>query len=64
MPKEVERLIGEAREGRIGRREFIGQVATLLGSAALATVLFDVVKADVRRVDREYSLLRKDSRGS
>ncbi len=41
MPKEVEQLITEAREGRIGRREFIGQVATLLGSAALATVLFD-----------------------
>jgi carboxymethylenebutenolidase len=41
MPKEVEGLITEAREGRIGRREFIGQVATLLGSAALAAVLFD-----------------------
>jgi carboxymethylenebutenolidase len=41
MPKEVELLIAEAREGRISRREFIGQAATLLGSAALATVLFD-----------------------
>lgn len=41
MPKEVERLITEAREGRISRREFIGQVATLLGSAVLAAALFD-----------------------
>ncbi len=41
MPREVEHLISEAREGRIGRREFISQVAMLLGSVVLADVLFD-----------------------
>ena len=41
MPKEVEHLISEAREGRIGRREFISQAAMLLGSVVLADVLFD-----------------------
>ncbi|MCZ6625035.1 MAG: dienelactone hydrolase family protein [Deltaproteobacteria bacterium] len=41
MPKEVERLIAEAQEGQIGRREFISQVAKLLGSVVLASVLFD-----------------------
>ncbi len=41
MPKEVEYLMAEAREGRIGRREFISQVATLLGSVVLASVLVD-----------------------
>ncbi len=41
MPKEVEHLMAEVREGRIGRREFISQVATLLGSVVLASVLFD-----------------------
>ena len=41
MPKEVEHLISEARDGRIGRREFISQAAMLLGSVVLADVLFD-----------------------
>ncbi len=41
MPKEVEHLISEAREGRIARREFINQVAMLLGSVVLADVLFE-----------------------
>ena len=41
MPKEVERLIAEAQEGQIGRREFISQVGKLLGSVVLASVLFD-----------------------
>ena len=41
MPKEVEHLISEARDGRIERREFISQVAVLLGSVVLADVLFE-----------------------
>ncbi|MFQ5683376.1 MAG: dienelactone hydrolase family protein [Candidatus Binatia bacterium] len=41
MPVEVERLMVEAREGRISRREFIVQATRLVGSVVLADLLFE-----------------------
>ena len=41
MPEEIKDLIEEAKGGRVGRREFISQVAKLLGSVVLAGLLFD-----------------------
>lgn len=41
MPEEMKHLIEKAKEGRVGRREFISQMGKLLGSVVLASLLFD-----------------------
>jgi carboxymethylenebutenolidase len=41
MPKELARLLAEAQQGHIDRREFIGRAAKFLGSVVVATTLFD-----------------------
>lgn len=41
MPKELEQLIADAKEGRIDRREFIGRAAKFLGGVMVAATFFD-----------------------
>jgi len=43
MPKEVEELIQEYRDGKMSRREFVQKAVLLMGSLAAATSLLDSV---------------------